>query len=49
MSLKGRSDGVQEGRAEERAEIACAMRRRGMSVAEIVEITGLSEEEVKRL
>ena len=44
---EGRAKGIAEGRAEGRAEIARNLKGMGMSVADIVKATGLSEEEVR--
>ena len=42
---KGRSEGIAEGREE----VARAMLKKGMDSATIAELTGISEEEIKRL
>ena len=41
--------GKAEGKAEGKIEIALKMRQKGMDVAEIMEMTGLSREEVERI
>ena len=46
---KGRAKGRAEGRAEERVALARKMKQRGMAVAEIAELTDLTEEELARL
>jgi predicted transposase/invertase (TIGR01784 family) len=46
---KGKAEGVEEGRAEERRETARKLKARDMSIAEIVQITALTEEEVRAL
>ena len=47
--LRGESKGRAEGRAEERVALARKMKQRGMAVAEIAELTDLTEEELARL
>ncbi|MBR3711710.1 MAG: Rpn family recombination-promoting nuclease/putative transposase [Bacteroidales bacterium] len=46
---KGRQEGRQEGREEKAFEIACKLKQYGMSAAEIIKMTGLSEEEINKL
>jgi predicted transposase/invertase (TIGR01784 family) len=38
-----------KGKAEGKIEIALKMRQKGMDVAEVMEMTGLSREEVERI
>ena len=40
---KGKQEGIQEGKALGKQEIAEALRKKGMSEAEIAEVTGLPE------
>jgi predicted transposase/invertase (TIGR01784 family) len=51
--IKGREEGREEGRAEGRAEgkveVARNMKSSGMSLADIVRFTGLTEEQVNAL
>jgi predicted transposase/invertase (TIGR01784 family) len=55
--IKGRQEGEQigiqkgrkEGRHEEKREMAKRLKSKGMPISEVVEITGLSEEEVRKL
>lgn len=44
-----KEEGMQEGRKEERIEIAKIMLRKKMKISEIVEITGLTEQEIKKI
>ncbi len=50
---EGRAEGIAEGRAEGRvegrAETAKAMKARGYDISEIIEITGLTEEQIASL
>ncbi len=46
---EGRQEGRQGGRQEEKRETARAMKERGIEVAVIAEITGLSQEEIANL
>ena len=46
---KGREQGMQEGEKKGRLEIAKTMLRQQFSMKQVVEITGLSEEDVKHL
>ena len=46
---EGREEGLAEGKTEERLEIAKKMLGMGLSVEQITEATGLSEEEVLKL
>lgn len=41
--------GFTEGRAEERAEIASAMKAKGMDAGLIAELTGLTAEQIEQL
>jgi len=51
--LKGRQEGRQEGEQigiqKEKREMAKRLKSKGMPLSEVAEITGLSEEEVKKL
>ncbi|MDE6870712.1 MAG: hypothetical protein K2J62_01160, partial [Bacteroidales bacterium] len=47
--LEGREEGLKEGKAEAKAEIVKAMRSKGMDIKLISEVTGLSEEEVRKI
>ncbi|MDE6871042.1 MAG: hypothetical protein K2J62_02835, partial [Bacteroidales bacterium] len=51
--LEGREEGLQEGKAEGKAEakteIVKAMRDKGMDIKLIAEVTGLTEEEVRKI
>lgn len=44
---QGRAEGLAEGRAEEKKELAKKMMEAGISLGKIVEITGLSEDEIQ--
>ena len=46
---EGEAKGRAEGEAKKQAEIACQMLRKKMSVADIADLTGLSQAEVERL
>ena len=46
---QGHAEGLTEGAAQEKREIAKSMKVRNIPIAEIAEITGLSEEEVENL
>ena len=46
---EGREEGLAEGKTEERLEIAKKMLEMGLSLEQITEATGLSEEEVLKL
>ncbi|MGM9758871.1 MAG: hypothetical protein ACI30I_01985, partial [Parabacteroides sp.] len=46
---RGIKIGEERGRKEEKAEMAAAMKRRGMDLATIAEISGLSHDEIKNL
>jgi len=46
---EGRKEGRVEGRAEEKIETASVMKKKGYSVADIAEITGLPPSEIERL
>jgi predicted transposase/invertase (TIGR01784 family) len=46
---EGRVEGREEGKVQERIELARKMKQKGYAVAEIREITGLSQEEIERL
>ena len=46
---EGLAEGKEEGKTEERLEIAKKMLKMGLSVEQITEATGLSEEEVLKL
>jgi len=46
---KGRKEGLEEGRKEEKLAIAKALLQKGMSVDEIIEITTLSQKEIANL
>jgi predicted transposase/invertase (TIGR01784 family) len=46
---QGRIDGVEEGRQEEKIEVACNLLREKMPVELVAKGTGLSLEEVERL
>ena len=47
--VTSRNEGIQEGKAEGKAEIAKIMKQRGMDINDISEITGLSKEQIERL
>ena len=47
--LEGREEGLKEGRAEERLANARKMKQKGYPLADIAEITGLTEEEIAEL
>lgn len=47
--LKGRKQGIEEGRKESRIEIAKSLKTMGMSLDKISEATGLTEEELQKL
>ena len=44
-----KEEGKQEGKQEEKEEIAKKLLKKGMSIEEIVEITGLTKEEIEKL
>ena len=46
---EGRAEGLAEGHVEEKMDIARKMKSRGFSVAEISEMTGLTEAEIEAL
>lgn len=46
---KGIAKGREEGRAEGRADVARNLKKKGMSVSDIADVTGLTEEEIKAL
>ena len=46
---KGKAEGKLEGRVERNVEIALAMLKKGMSISDISEITGLTEQEIKKI
>ncbi len=50
---EGRAEGIAEGRAEGiakgRADVARNLKKKGMSVSDIADVTGLTEEEIKAL
>ena len=46
---EARRKGLEEGKTEERKEIAKKMKEKGTDIAYIIEITGLTEEEIKEL
>ena len=46
---QGHAEGLTEGAAQKQREIAKSMKARNIPIAEIAEITGLSEEEVENL
>ena len=47
--LEGRAEGRAEGRMEGRAEIAANMKKQGWDIQQIVQITGLTSEEIEKL
>ena len=46
---KGKNEGLAEGKAEGKAEIAINLLKKSYPVDEIVEITGLTKEEIEKL
>ncbi len=46
---EARRKGLEEGKAEERKEIAKKMKEKGADIKYIIEITNLTEEEIKAL
>ena len=46
---EARRKGLEEGKTEERKEIAKKMKEKGTDITYIIEITGLTEEEIKAL
>jgi predicted transposase/invertase (TIGR01784 family) len=44
---KGKIEGKLEGKIEGKIEIALKMRQKGMEIAEVMEMTGLSREEIE--
>jgi len=46
---EGREDGRSEGRAEEKFEIACNLLAKGSTLEFVQEVTGLSQDEIKKL
>ena len=47
--LEGRAEGRAEGRMEGRAELAANMKKQGWDIQQIVQITGLTSEEIEKL
>ena len=47
--LRGKGEGKAEGKTEEKIEIARNMKKKGYPVSDIIELTGLSSTEIKRL
>ena len=45
----GYKKGVEEGKADEKLEIARKMKEKGLEVEQIKEITGLNQEEIDKL
>ena len=46
---KGKAEGRTEGKTEAKNEIAKKMKAKNMSIEEIVELTGLTKEEIEKL
>ena len=46
---KGLEEGIEEGKKQDRKEIAKKMKEKGTDITYIIEITGLTEEEIKAL
>ena len=46
---KGLEEGIEEGKKQDRKEIAKKMKEKGTDITYIIEITGLTEEEIKEL
>ena len=46
---EGRAEGIEQGRAKERAAIALSMLAKGLDIAAVSELTGLSVEEIRTL
>ena len=46
---EARRKGIEEGKKQDRKEIAKKMKEKGTDIAYIIEITGLTEEEIKEL
>ena len=46
---QGRAQGIEQGRAQGKIEVARSMLTKGMSVQDIVEITGLEESQIREL
>ena len=46
---EGREEGRQEGREEEKRELAKKMKVKNMDIHDIIEITGLTKEEIEKL
>jgi len=46
---EGRAEGRAEGKTEGMASILRRMKKKGMSIAEIAQITGLSEDEIQHM
>ena len=44
---KGLDDGIKEGKQKEKLEIAKKLKNKGLCIKEILELTGLTEEEIK--
>ena len=44
---KGLDDGIKEGKQNEKLEIAKKLKNKGLCIKEILELTGLTEEEIK--
>jgi predicted transposase/invertase (TIGR01784 family) len=47
--VKGKKEGKKEGRKEEKIEVAKKLKKRGYDILEIVEITGLTREEIEEI
>ena len=46
---EGRAEGIEQGRAKGRAEIVLSMLAKGLDIAAVSELTGLSVEEIRTL
>ena len=46
---EGRAEGKAEGKAEERVDVASRLLKLGRPIAEIIEVTGMTREEIEQL
>ena len=47
--LEGKAEGIEEGEARGKTEVARAMKEKGLGMALISELTGLPEDEIRKL
>ena len=46
---KGKADGIQQGRTEGKKTMIKAMHKKGIKIEEIIEISGLTHEEIEKI